>query len=286
MKRLNKIIIMGFITMCFLFVPKNVMAADTIVCNNEAAKFTCEYNLPSSGLLPSDAKEFAAYFIGGLVGGITTKATHDEMQFKYNICTDGKGGMKADIYTWNTGDYELNIANFIESPAYFYEGDDYTARCPDAYIRVDNNYGILEDSKIKIRKTKGNVNSPCFHCTVYRVQADMINYNGNPFYTDPTSFSSTSFDDCNAILGTEEYSLGWLIKKFLLYFKVLIPIIVLTLSVVEFVKAIIVNDDDTLKKAQKRLIIRLVIAIVLFLVPTIVDLLLDVFGFTASNCNL
>ena len=283
MKRLNKILFLILLFVGVFFIPSNVRAANTTVCNDEAAKFRCEYYIPESELIDSFGDVILAQFNPAVY--FSSNPTHYEMWFIYDICTDGRGGMVGTFSSYNAeGIYDISAYPFLDDASYFYEGDNFTARCPDAFIRVNNN--SLSRGEIKIRKTKRNVMEVCTTCTVYQVAADMLNYNGKPFYIDPLSFPSKSFDDCNAILGTEDYSLGWLIKKFLLYFKVLIPIVVLALSVVEFVKAIIVNDDDTLKKAQKRLIIRLVIAIVLFLVPTIVDLLLDVFGFTASNCNL
>lgn len=285
MKKTKKILflIILFVSLFFVF-PNDVHAISASQCNDEAAKFRCQYYIPESGLIPDSIGEGILSVLSP-AGYLDSNPTHYEMWFTYDICTDGRGGMVGTFSSFNAeGMYDVNAYPFLENPEYFYDRDTLTAKCPNAFIRVNNN--TFSKGEIKIRKTKQNVMDLCTACTVYEVEADMLNYNGNPFYTDPTSFPSDPFDDCRAILGTEDYSLGWLIKKFLLYFKVLIPIVVLILSVVEFVKAIIINDEDTLKKAQKRLIIRLVIAIVLFLIPTIVDLLLDVFGFTASNCNL
>lgn len=274
----------------FLIIPKDVSAINTVECDSDAAEFTCEYYLPESDILPSGTKEILLSTLGYPFGGhlivLDGKATHYEMTFTYNICTDGKGGMKADIHTWNTGAYNLDIEKFLKNPEYFYDADTYEARCPYAYIRVNNNLGWFESSYIKIRKTKDNVNELCTACVIYGKDGYLKNYNGKPFITDPSSVPSESYDDCTAILGTEEYSLGWLIKKFLFYFKILIPVLILVLSTIEFVKAIIINDEDTMKKTQKRLIIRIIVAIILFLVPTIVDLLLDVFGLTAGRCQL
>ena len=45
---------------------------------------------------------------------------------------------------------------------------------------------------------------------------------------------------------------------------------------------IIKSDNDQFQKAQKKLITRLVLALLLFLVPTIVEVILQVFGITGS----
>ena len=47
------------------------------------------------------------------------------------------------------------------------------------------------------------------------------------------------------------------------------------------------NDDDSMKKAQKKLMIRLILAVALFLVPTLVTVLLNIFGITTNEtCGL
>ena len=52
---------------------------------------------------------------------------------------------------------------------------------------------------------------------------------------------------------------------------------VVILSSLDFAKAIITSDDDSMKKAEKKLVIRLVLAVALFLIPTLVSVLLNIF---------
>lgn len=103
------------------------------------------------------------------------------------------------------------------------------------------------------------------------------------------SESNTQPSNCNAILGstTDENSVAWLLQEILNYVKVLGPILVVILSSVDFVKAIISNDDESMKKAEKKLMIRLVLAVALFLIPTLVMTVLDLVGITTSEiCGL
>ena len=71
------------------------------------------------------------------------------------------------------------------------------------------------------------------------------------------------------------------------YIKLLGPLLVLVLSSVDFAKSIIVSDEESMKKAQKRLGIRLVLAIALFFLPDLVNTLLTIFGITTDQtCGL
>lgn len=87
-----------------------------------------------------------------------------------------------------------------------------------------------------------------------------------------------------AILGDVncEDSVAWLVQKILNAIKVLGPILVVILSSIDFIVVIIKSDNDQFQKAQKKLITRLVLAILLFLVPVIVQVLLQAFGITGN----
>lgn len=90
---------------------------------------------------------------------------------------------------------------------------------------------------------------------------------------------------CNGILGEpgDEESVAWLLQQILNYIKILGPILVVILSSMDFAKAIIASDDESMKKAEKKLMIRLVLAVALFLVPTLVSVMLNVLGYTADG---
>ncbi len=92
--------------------------------------------------------------------------------------------------------------------------------------------------------------------------------------------------ECKGLLGdpdTEEDSVAWLIVKILDYLKLLGPLMVLVLSSLDFAKAILMSDDESLKKAQSNLITRLILAALLFVLPTLIEVLLDIFGITSSD---
>ena len=109
---------------------------------------------------------------------------------------------------------------------------------------------------------------------------DIINFDENDY---------DNIDECDAILGStqDEESVAWLLQQVLNYIRILGPILVVILSSMDFAKSIMANDDDSMKKVQKKLMIRLILAVALFLVPTLVTVLLNIFGITTNEtCGL
>lgn len=96
---------------------------------------------------------------------------------------------------------------------------------------------------------------------------------------------SDDVQDCNSLLGStqDEESVAWLLQQILNYVKILGPILVVILSSLDFAKAIVASDDDNMKKAEKKLVIRLILAVALFLIPTLVSVLLNIFGITTDQ---
>lgn len=93
----------------------------------------------------------------------------------------------------------------------------------------------------------------------------------------------------NSILGDvdDEDSVAWLVQQILNYIKILGPILVVLLSSIDFIGVIVKSDDEAMAKAQKKLILRLILAVLLFLIPTLVEAILQIFGITGnSTCGL
>ncbi len=96
--------------------------------------------------------------------------------------------------------------------------------------------------------------------------------------------------ECKTILGDvqDEKSVAWLVQKILNYIKILGPTLAIILSSIDFAKAIVTSDDDSMKKAQSKFLKRMVAAVLLFFVPMLTEILLGLFGFTSNNaiCGL
>ena len=66
---------------------------------------------------------------------------------------------------------------------------------------------------------------------------------------------------------------------FLVALKIVIPLIIIVLGVIDFATAVVSSDDKAISSAAKGLFKRLIIGVVIFFIPTIVDL---VFGFISN----
>lgn len=124
-------------------------------------------------------------------------------------------------------------------------------------------------------------------------------HSSGDFYSKPGSISIDDLRDdinsykddadCNSLLGSteDEESVAWLLQQLLNYVKILGPILVVILSSLDFAKAIIASDDDNMKKSEKKLMVRLILAVALFLIPTLVSVILNIFGITTDQiCGL
>ena len=69
------------------------------------------------------------------------------------------------------------------------------------------------------------------------------------------------------------------IGYFLVALKIVIPLIIIVLGVIDFATSVISSDDKAISSAAKGLFKRLIIGVVIFFIPTIVDL---VFGFISN----
>lgn len=85
--------------------------------------------------------------------------------------------------------------------------------------------------------------------------------------------------------GFSDRLLAW-IYNIIKWIKYIIPSIVIVLGILDFIKAIASDKDDEMKKAQGRFIKRLIAAALIFIVPFIIEYILDVFNFIDKTCGM
>ena len=90
--------------------------------------------------------------------------------------------------------------------------------------------------------------------------------------------------DCPTIFSEEPGSVGDILRTILGYIRVIGPILVVLLSAIDFIKAIFGFDEKAMSNAYHKLIIRLIAAVALFLIPTLIDVMLDFIN--ATTCTL
>lgn len=97
------------------------------------------------------------------------------------------------------------------------------------------------------------------------------------FFGSKLCFAATL--DCSKMPKTIE-----MIQEVLSWVKIAIPILLILLGTVDFVKAIVAHNDDQMKKAQGDFVKRLIIGIVIFFVPMILRFVLRLSGVGGDSC--
>lgn len=163
-------------------------------------------------------------------------------------------------------------------------------------IKIGKNSEVILDEKLsKNIFTNEDKSDRIYRCiftsgdkTVYNLTDTKNSCKKDLSENDNQGFIADSYngikgsDNCKStILGSteDENSVAWLLQKILNYLRVLGPMIILVMSAIDFTKAIVTGDDDTMQKCYKKLVKRLVLAILLFFVPTLVTVILELFGF-------
>lgn len=82
-----------------------------------------------------------------------------------------------------------------------------------------------------------------------------------------------------------EKEFGKFLKQIFQIIKILVPIIIIGLAVVDFVKAMAAQKQDEVKNAFNKLVKRLIIGAIIFVLPTLIDVLLEIAGITSNTCG-
>ena len=70
------------------------------------------------------------------------------------------------------------------------------------------------------------------------------------------------------------------------WLKYIIPVIVIVLGILDFIKAVASEKDDEMKKAQGHFVKRLIAAALIFIIPFIIEFVLNKMGFDANGCGI
>ena len=156
-------------------------------------------------------------------------------------------------------------------------------------------YKVCKDSSCRVSKIKsiqGNINDIRFFCNS-SLQYRNVSYNGTK---DPCIQECLDFDEFliekgwdNGIVrgscGFTNRLLTW-VYNIMKWIKYILPVLVIILSIIDFIKVISKDKDDEIKKAQKNFIIRLIAAALTFILPLIITFILDKMGFDVYTCGL
>ena len=142
--------------------------------------------------------------------------------------------------------------------------------------------GCSPDKIEEYKKRKSEISHFCSSIVSY---ADYV----NPCLQDCLSLSDLISDiegqsptyDCVF----SDRLMAW-VDNILKWIKYILPVIVIVLGIIDFIKAIAEEKDDEMKKAQGRFVKRLIAAALAFLIPFIIQFILEKFGFISDSCGL
>lgn len=100
----------------------------------------------------------------------------------------------------------------------------------------------------------------------------------------------TFFISCNNVYADEQLidcqgETMQLIREIFGYIKICIPILLIILGSIDFVKAIISSDEQKMKKATKDFVSRLIIGVVIYFIPSLIEFLFGLIGITSCSVS-
>ena len=77
-----------------------------------------------------------------------------------------------------------------------------------------------------------------------------------------------------------------LVGKIINIIKIVIPIIIVVLAMLDLGKAVMAGEEKQIKEAQSNAVKRIIVGIIIMFVPTIVNLILDLMGKGLDTCGI
>jgi len=209
--------------------------------------------------------------------GVLCKYSGENVDMSFSF-VNGNWFLEADFDDSNT--VVNNIKNqLIPGFSKLFKNNNNT--CPNYFYycvqsqQATSVHSIQESDSIEIQ----NPNNPDYKPSNYKCYG----YNNTKNIEGSLVNPGDSSNDCNGVFSPE------LLKKLQSYFnifKIVVPIIILVLSILDFASSILNSDDDQIKKSQMRLIKRLIWAAVFFLIPTILNVVLGLFNSSVTTCGI
>ena len=76
------------------------------------------------------------------------------------------------------------------------------------------------------------------------------------------------------------------IANIIKWIKYIIPVVVIVLGILDFIKAVGADKEDEIKKAQGNFVKRLIAAALIFIIPFIIEFILEKMGFDSNGCGI
>ena len=139
---------------------------------------------------------------------------------------------------------------------------------------------VIPKVNIKIEKIVDLKNSTHDH-----IVSKTINHNYVSIYIDSNVSPDNDRTSCG-FLGNETSKVVLFLQKIFKYIKIIIPVLIVVLSIADFIKVIGTGKDDDMKKAINRFVKRIIIAIAFVLIPFLISLIINISGVTSEYSGI
>ena len=183
--------------------------------------------------------------------------------------------------------YDTNVTNMINA-GYLNEDDDIiksyreTVENTENFINQAESELSVEEEKIKQEMGLADedivANPNNMSCRV--IDNKYYDINGNEVTKEEYATS------CNADCGIFSGRLGDFLKTILSFIRFAVPIIIIGLGIMDFLKATASQDNNEIKKAATKLVKRMVIGIIIFVLPTLIELILRLADIKYGTCGI
>ena len=262
--------------------------------------------------LENDKVEYGSEFVDAVTEGYEACSGYGIVvleQITGSLCAVGNEVWKILKSTWTAEDFYIKYKNCFNSK-YTGDGPTYNLACPKLNVYLGyfneaiNNYkGCAKNDAVCMSKAITAVNEKEGLIKSY-CKAILENYDfdkgkdqeGNEqacieacldiaVQTKKAKVSAGLMSGDSGECGFSGRLLVWL-SNILRWIKYILPVIVIVMGILDFIKAIAAGKDDEMKKAQGNFTKRLIAAALVFLIPLIIEFVLDKMGFGYNDCGL
>ena len=132
---------------------------------------------------------------------------------------------------------------------------------------------------------------PVVNYTFNAMGTAYVQFRVGPVYInqDPSYVPDNTLDNNSEVcgfLGNEDSKTVAIFRKLYKYLKVLIPVLIILLGIVDFIKVVVTGKDDDMKKAINRFVKRIIVAVIFVLVPVLIQLFINISGLTSEYSGI
>ena len=198
----------------------------------------------------------------------------------YASSKDVCDGKTMQIIKLSDGEKEIKKKNgLFSSNKYYFNNNINSSTCPSEiyyYFAISNSGNNLYFKWTQLIDKKYEIETNYLsNWTKLEIVKDCSNAVVEPEPEEPDDISCDLID--KDIIDT--------LNEVMTYIRIGIPILLIGLIIFDFASAMFASSEDKMKKAQSKAIKRVIIAIIIFLVPTLINLILNIANDVWSNAN-